>query len=233
MITFGTDGWRGIISEDYTFQNVRLVAQAIADYINDRNEQDKGIVVGYDARFLSREYAETCAAVLAASGVNVWLSDTILPTPALTWQVRDRQAAGGVMITASHNPPQYNGLKFKASYGGSASPEIVSEIEKFVRKLEVEEKEYRAVTDMGGTQYFSPQAEYFAHIKSVLDLQTCLPLNIQLYWTVCMALLAAMPRRWLARLALTSLKYDQNTILLLVGLIQSRSRKISNISRIR
>lgn len=171
MITFGTDGWRGIISEDYTFQNVRLVAQAIADYIRDRNEQDKGIVVGYDARFLSREYAETCATVLAANGVKVWISDTILPTPALTWQVKDRQAAGGVMITASHNPPKYNGLKFKASYGGSASPEIVSEIEKFVRKLEKEEKEYRAVDDMRGIEYFSPQSEYLAHVKSVLDLQ--------------------------------------------------------------
>lgn len=172
MITFGTDGWRGIISEEFTFQNVQLVAQAIADYINDRNEQDKGIIVGYDARFLSKEYAETCAAVLAENGVTVWLSDTILPTPALTWQVKDRQAAGGVMITASHNPAKYNGLKFKASYGGSASPEIVAEIEKFVRRLEVVHQEYRVVADMRGGQYFSPQAEYFAHIKSVLDLQT-------------------------------------------------------------
>lgn len=172
MITFGTDGWRGIISEDFTFKNVRLVAKAIADYINDRNEQDKGIVVGYDARFLSREYAENCAAVLAANGVKVRLADAILPTPALTWQVKDRQAAGGIMITASHNPPKYNGLKFKASYGGSASPEIVGEIERFVRKLEVDEREYPPVAATGSIQYFSPQTEYFSHIKTVLDLQT-------------------------------------------------------------
>lgn len=173
MIKFGTDGWRGIISEDYTFDNVRLVAQAIAHYIIDRNEQDKGIVIGYDARFLSRQYAESCAAVLAANGVSVWLSDAILPTPALTWQVKDRQAAGGIMITASHNPPEYNGLKFKATYGGSASPEIVAEIEKYVHKLEAEPPiRQLSAAAKHGVHYFSPQPEYFAHVKSVLDLKT-------------------------------------------------------------
>jgi len=172
MITFGTDGWRGIISEDFTFHNVRLVAQAIADYIIDRNEQRQGIVVGYDARFLSRQYAENCAAVLAANGVTVWLADAILPTPALTWQVKDRQAAGGIMITASHNPPEYNGLKFKAPYGGSASPEIVAAIEKYVHKLEAANSEQPPIADFSGVQYFSPQAEYLAHVKAVLDLQT-------------------------------------------------------------
>lgn len=171
MIKFGTDGWRGIISEDFTFHNVRLVARAIAEYITDRNEQRQGIVIGYDARFLSRQYAETCAAVLAAGGVTVWLADAILPTPALTWQVKDRQAAGGIMITASHNPPEYNGLKFKASYGGSASPEIVAAIEKYVHKLE--DANYQPpVAALTGVQYFAPQTEYFAHIKAVLDRNT-------------------------------------------------------------
>lgn len=169
LIKFGTDGWRGIISDDYTFNNVRLVAQAIAEYIRDRGEQEKGIVIGYDARFLSRQYAENCAAVLASNGITVWLSDAILPTPALTWQVKDRQAAGGVMITASHNPPEYNGLKFKAPYGGSASPEIVAAIEKYVQKLEAENKSYPQPVAEGGIQCFSPQAEYLDHVKSMLN----------------------------------------------------------------
>ena len=114
-IKFGTDGWRGVISEDYTFANVRLVAAGIADWVKRREEQAKGIVVGYDGRFLSAKYAQDCAAVLADEGVKVWLADAMLSSPALTWQVKDRQAAGGVMITASHNPPEYNGLKFKAA----------------------------------------------------------------------------------------------------------------------
>jgi len=104
MIKFGTDGWWGIISEDYTFNNVRLVAEGIANYVNHRGESGKGIVVGYDARFLSAKYAADCAAVLADKGVKVWLADSILTTPALSWQVKDYAAAGGVMITASHNP---------------------------------------------------------------------------------------------------------------------------------
>lgn len=171
MIKFGTDGWRGIIGEDYTFNNVRLVAYAIADYIKDRGEQDKGIVVGYDARFLSKQFAENCAWVLASEGVKTWLSDTILPTPALTWQVKDRQAAGGVMITASHNPYEYNGLKFKAPYGGSASPEIVAEIEKYVRKREDAGVSYSAIPAHAAVELFSPQAEYLAHVKAMLNTE--------------------------------------------------------------
>lgn len=137
-IKFGTDGWRGVISEDYTFANVRLVAAGIADWVKRREEQAKGIVVGYDARFLSAKYAQDCAAVLADEGVKVWLTEEMLSSPALTWQVKDRQAAGGVMITASHNPPEYNGLKFKAAFGGSAPPELVAEIESCVSRLEAE-----------------------------------------------------------------------------------------------
>lgn len=169
MIKFGTDGWRGIISEDYTFGNVRLVAHAIADYILGRGEAVKGIVVGYDARFLSRRYAEDCAAVLADRGVTVWLSDDILPTPALTWQVKDRQAAGGVMITASHNPGEYNGLKFKASYGGSASPEIISGIEKYVQSREAAGQAYPKIAVPPGVALFAPHEPYLDHVDVILD----------------------------------------------------------------
>jgi phosphomannomutase len=169
MIKFGTDGWRGIISEDYTFNNVRLVAHAIADYILGRGEAAKGVVVGYDARFLSRRYAEDCAAALAARGVTTWLSDAILPTPALTWQVKDRQAAGGVMITASHNPGEYNGLKFKASYGGSASPEIIAGIEEYVRRREEAGQPYPPIPVPAGIAAFAPHDPYLDHVGAILS----------------------------------------------------------------
>lgn len=171
MIRFGTDGWRGIISEDYTFQNVRLVSQAIADYIHSRGQAEQGIVVGYDARFLGKEYARDCAAVLAAQGITTWLSDQIMPTPALTWQVKDRQAAGGIMITASHNPAEYNGLKFKASYGGSASPEIMADIAGFVRPLEVSGQKFAKIDLPPQVESFSPRKDYLAHVQTMLDRQ--------------------------------------------------------------
>ena len=169
MIKFGTDGWRGVIGEEYTFNNVRLVAQAIADYVNGRGEAKAGIVVGYDARFLSRRFAEECAVVIANQGVKVWLADDILPTPALTWQVKDRVAAGGVMITASHNPADYNGLKFKASYGGSASPEIVADIEKYVRRLEEQGGEFPKQEAKGQVEMFGPEEAYLKHVRSMLN----------------------------------------------------------------
>lgn len=172
MIKFGTDGWRGVIGEDYTFNNVRLVAEAIAGYIEARGEADKGIVVGYDARFLSRQFAEDCAAVLTAKGIRTWLSDSILPTPALTWQVKDRQAAGGVMITASHNPYEYNGLKFKASYGGSASPEIVAEIEKYVEPLEKSGRQFSKIPLSGKVEFYSPRRVYIDHVRQMLYAET-------------------------------------------------------------
>ncbi len=172
MIRFGTDGWRGIISEDYTFNNVRLVAEGIANYINDRKETDKGIVVGYDARFLSAEYAAECAAVLANHGVKVWLADSIMPTPALSWQVKDYAAAGGVMITASHNPAIYNGFKFKASYGGSASPEIIAELEKYIRPLEASGRIFPKVAMPQDMEYFAPRASYLEHVKAMLNHDT-------------------------------------------------------------
>ena len=168
-IKFGTDGWRGVISEDYTFANVRLVAAGIAEWVRRREEQGKGIVVGYDARFLSARYAQDCAAVLADEGIKVWLADEMLSSPALTWQVKDRQAAGGVMITASHNPPEYNGLKFKAAFGGSAPPELVSQIEACVSRLEAEKAVVTKVALPASVEKFTAKASYLDHVRRLLD----------------------------------------------------------------
>ena len=122
-IHFGTDGWRAVISEEFTFANVGHVAQAIADMaLSDSNGATPTYVVGYDTRFLSDRYAQTVAGVLAANGVRVLLCERFAATPVVSYAIVTHQADGGVMITASHNPPRYNGLKLKAAYGGSASP---------------------------------------------------------------------------------------------------------------
>jgi phosphomannomutase len=132
-IKFGTDGWRGLIADDFTFDNVRIAASAIANYLHastDPNEDPKkGVCIGYDTRFASDRFARAVAEVIAASGIPVKLANRITPTPALSYGVRHLGAAGGVMITSSHNPYQWNGVKYKAYYGGSGKPSIITAIE--------------------------------------------------------------------------------------------------------
>ena len=128
-ITFGTDGWRGVIAEDFTFANLRKVAYAIARYIVRAEQPSRGVLVGYDTRYASERAAGVAAETVAMTGVPVWLSDAPCPSPALSLLVRQRRAAGGIMITASHNPYRWNGVKFKASYGSSPLPSIVAQIE--------------------------------------------------------------------------------------------------------
>ncbi len=128
-VKFGTDGWRGIIADDFTFKNVRIASAAIATYVLQHEEPDAGICIGYDTRFGSRRFAQIVADVLANAGIPIRLARGITPTPALSYAVRTGGAAGGVMITSSHNPYQWNGVKFKASYGGSGKPSIMAAIE--------------------------------------------------------------------------------------------------------
>ena len=128
-IKFGTDGWRGVIAEDYTYENVRTVAHAIARYVVRGANPERGILVGYDTRFGSENFARVAAEAISATGTPVWLAAHAAPTPALSLMVRSRGASGGIQITASHNPYRWNGIKFKASYGSSASPAIVAQIE--------------------------------------------------------------------------------------------------------
>ena len=135
-IKFGTDGWRGVIAEDFTFANVRRVAAAIAQYVREESEPKRGLVVGYDMRFLSAEFARAAAEVLSAAGIPVWLANAGTPTPAVSYAVVARQTAGAVMITASHNPSRWNGVKFKAPYGGSAEPAIIHRIEVHLHRLD-------------------------------------------------------------------------------------------------
>jgi alpha-D-glucose phosphate-specific phosphoglucomutase len=133
QIKFGTDGWRGVIAEDYTFENVRRVAGAIAAYVLKNEDPARGLVIGYDTRFGSRRFAQATAEVLAAAGIPIRISNDYTPTPALSYAVKDLRTAGGIMITSSHNPWDWNGVKFKATYGGSATPAIIRQIEENVR----------------------------------------------------------------------------------------------------
>lgn len=128
-IRFGTDGWRGRIADDFTFANVRRVAGAIAGYVLRNEDPRRGIVVGFDCRFLGEEFARSAADEIAKHGIRVWLGKAFATTPAVSYAVRRHGAAGGVVITASHNPAEWNGVKFKAAYGGSAHPQMVRKIE--------------------------------------------------------------------------------------------------------
>lgn len=128
-IKFGTDGWRGVIAEDFTFANARLVARAIARYVVRGEDARKGVLIGYDHRYASDRVASAVAEVISSTGTPVWLADKPCPTPAISLLVRQRGAAGGIVVTASHNPHRWNGIKYKASYGSSALPAIVAQIE--------------------------------------------------------------------------------------------------------
>lgn len=131
-IHFGTDGWRAVIADDYTYENVRAVAQAMAEWMKRERLAGQGVVIGYDTRFLSGSFAGAVAEVMAANEVPVVLSSGFVPTPALSWQVQEQGAGAGVVITASHNPARWNGIKIKTSSGGPASVEITNTIENLI-----------------------------------------------------------------------------------------------------
>jgi phosphomannomutase len=132
QIKFGTDGWRGVIAREFTFDNLSVVAQATMDYLIREGLAGKGLVVGYDRRFLSRQFAERVVEVAVGNGLKVHMTNDFAPTPAVSWAVRHLGAGGGVMITASHNPPIYNGFKIKEAFGGSARPSTTKVVEEIV-----------------------------------------------------------------------------------------------------
>jgi phosphomannomutase len=129
---FGTDGWRGVIARDFTRENATLVARALARYLVEFEDIRKGVVIGYDTRFLADRYARLVGEVLTSVGLQVRLAAAPAPTPAVSFAVRHQGAAAGIMLTASHNPPQWLGVKLKSSFGGSASPRAVREVERFL-----------------------------------------------------------------------------------------------------
>ncbi len=163
-IKFGTDGWRAVIADDYTFANVRIAAEAIAAYVHAKEDPRKGLAIGYDTRFGSKRFARACAEVVAATGIPVQLADRITPTPALSYAVRGRSMAGGIMITSSHNPAQWNGVKYKGWYGGSGKPSMIAEIESMLGQPVARAEQPAAIEEVD----FLPP--YLAAIESFTSL---------------------------------------------------------------
>jgi phosphomannomutase len=177
-IKFGTDGWRGIIGEDFTPQNARMVAHAIARYVVRGEEARKGILIGYDHRHNSDSVAAAVAEVISATGTPVWLADKPCPTPAISLLVRQRNAAGGIVVTASHNPHSWNGLKYKASYGSSALPSVVAQIEsELARVMATGVPPLPARQEL--IQPLEPIAPYLDTIEKLIDWQRLCDANLR------------------------------------------------------
>jgi phosphomannomutase len=170
-IRFGTDGWRGIIAEDFTFANVRRVSQALADYLLAQNLARRGIVVGYDQRFASEDFAAAVAEVLAGNGIPVFFCQAACPSPTAAYSVLPRKAAGAVVITASHNPPRYNGFKLKSEYAASAPPEMVAQVEEGVGRSPIQRKAYDQARQDGLVTPFDPLPAYQEQLASLVNLE--------------------------------------------------------------
>ncbi|HZR16133.1 MAG TPA: phosphoglucomutase/phosphomannomutase family protein [Verrucomicrobiae bacterium] len=173
-IKFGTSGWRGLIAHDFTFDNVRLATQAIADYLNTLSEPaSKTVIVGYDTRFLGREFSLAAAEVLQSNGLSALLCNRDTPTPVIAHNIRVRKALGGINLTASHNPAEYQGLKFSTSNGAPAPPEITKQIEANVVRLQDSNWTFKAAV-IGTCQCktFDPQPAYFKQLHQLVDFKT-------------------------------------------------------------
>lgn len=182
-IHFGTDGWRAVISDSFTYSNLRMVAQAIADAVasehwasgnGGQGQGSRKIVVGFDTRFLSDRYAGEVARVLCANGFTVLLAQSDAPTPAISYAVMHHQAVAGVMITASHNAPRYNGVKLKGAFGGSALPEQCRRVEIYINDNEERARgpnlmDFDQAREMGLIQKFNPLPAYFEHLRSLIN----------------------------------------------------------------
>ena len=182
-IHFGTDGWRAVISDTFTYSNLRMVAQAIADAVASEHWDKSGnggqvpdprkIVVGFDTRFLSDRYAVETARVLSANGFTVLLAQSDAPTPSISYSVKYHNAIAAVMITASHNAPRYNGVKLKAAFGGSALPEQCRRVEVYINDNEERARgpnlmDFEKARELKLIQKFNPLPAYFEHLRTTM-----------------------------------------------------------------
>ncbi len=168
MIKFGTDGWRAIISDEFTFENVRKVAQAIALYLSGKGQVARGkkiIIIGYDARFLADKFALEIAKVMKENGISSLITERDCPTPLVAWSVKDKKALGAIMLTASHNPPQYCGIKFIPDYCGPANEEITKKIEENLKC-----QGSRVKGQEGTIEHFEPREHYFSYIEKFINV---------------------------------------------------------------
>ncbi len=173
-IKFGTDGWRAIIADEFTFANVRVCAQATARYFHEATAASREIVVGYDTRFASEEFAVAVVEVLAANGVPVQLCDRAAPTPVIGFNIRRLNAGGGVVITSSHNPALYSGFKVRTEQASAAPPEVLSQIEALIPEAldgAVERMPLEEATAKGLVQKFDPRADYLRHLGQLVEIE--------------------------------------------------------------
>ncbi len=171
-IRFGTDGWRARIAEEYTFDNVRRVAQGFAEYLKQNGLADRGVVVGYDRRFASNDFAAAAAEVMAGNGIGVWLTHRYCPTPIVSYTIKERGAGGAINITASHNPPTDNGFKVRDADGAAIAPEGLAEIESHIPETG-EDVNYMAIDQAeqkGLVRRWDPDPAYIAHLGELVDL---------------------------------------------------------------
>jgi len=178
QIKFGTSGWRGVIADTFTFTNVRVVAQAIGEYLSSEGLGTKGVVVGYDTRFLSEAFAHQVAKILTANGIHTLLCTGETPTPAISYGIIRRGAGGGVNITASHNPPEYNGLKFSSDNGGPALPEITFRIELRAEELlassglkDLKEMKIQEAEEKGMLEKVDLKETYLKRLEEIVDFE--------------------------------------------------------------
>lgn len=175
-IKFGTDGWRAVIAEQFTCDNVALVTRAIACYVLENFGTERPVVIGYDLRFMAEKFAALAAQTLAEYGLNVELCETWAPTPAIAYVAKSHHTAGAMMFTASHNPAEYLGIKFIPDYAGPATPEITDAIVSHVRRFEASEEVMKASVPAGTTpgmvMSINPKAEYLTFLRTLLDTET-------------------------------------------------------------
>jgi len=174
-IRFGTDGWRGVIADDFTLDNVRVCAQAVAFYLKKHEGSSKGLVIGYDTRFASERFAQAAAEVLVANSMPVRMCQDAAPTPVVSFSIKQLGTAGAIIITASHNPGRYNGFKFRPSYAGAASEEVLAQLQTAIGQvvsgeIPVQKVELSAATQGGLLKSFDPWPDYFRNVASLVDL---------------------------------------------------------------
>lgn len=177
MIKFGTSGWRGIIADDFTFDNVKIVTQAIANYLlNDDKTYKKGsaVIIGYDTRFLSDKFAAVSAEVLAGNKIKTLLCKRNTPTPVIAYDIVKNKLAGGINFTASHNPPEYNGIKFSPSWGGPALPETTQKIEKYCADIKICDIKILSLEEalkIKTVEYYDPRPAYLKRVKELINFK--------------------------------------------------------------
>ena len=180
-IKFGTDGWRDIIADKFTFKNVSIVTKAIGNYVLNHLDKDLPILVGYDNRFLADKFAERSTNELIKLGLKVHLSSSAIPTPVIAFWASKIKTSGAIQFTASHNPPIYCGIKYITNYGGPAPVEVTNEITKYVKNYDSHSEHENTTNDIR-PKAFNPKADYLTHLKTLIDFNKIKTANLKIVY---------------------------------------------------